>query len=63
MLKGQVSRALQEVKGAQDELERVQRDDSIMALINLSVRAWACGFVHVCSGRELLVSVEVVGLG
>jgi len=36
MHKGQVSRALQDIKGAQDELERVQRDEGTMALLNLS---------------------------
>ena len=36
MLKGQVSRALQDIKGSQDELERVQRDEGTMALLNLS---------------------------
>lgn len=36
MLKGQVSRALQEVRGAQTEMERIQRDDATMALMNLS---------------------------
>jgi hypothetical protein len=35
-LKGQVSRALQEVRGAQKEMERIQRDDAAMALMNLS---------------------------
>ena len=55
MLKGQVSRALQEVKRAQLEIERVQRDDSLMALINLSdlfhdtdtlVSIYACIYVY-----------------
>ena len=53
MLKGQLSRALQEVKGAQEEIERVQRDDSIMALMNLSV----CVFVCVCVLANLSVRV------
>ena len=58
MLKGQLSRALQEVKGAQEEIERVQRDDSIMALMNLSV----CVCVCVCVLANLSVRVCVCAL-
>ena len=56
MLKGQVSRALQELKRAQVEIERVQRDDSLMALINLFdlfhdtdtlVSIYACIYVYI----------------
>ena len=36
ILKGQVSHALQDVEGAQREIERTQHDDSMMALMNLS---------------------------